>query len=456
MRDLAFIGFIGALLSLGLRRPFIWVLAYAYVDIVSPHRLSYYLLNVVPLSMIVGALAVGGWLLFDRKQLRTAPRQWLIGLFVLWCGFTTLRADFPVEAAFKWDWAWKSMIWAAFLPFALRTRLRIESYLLFMVLGAAAIIVAGGIKTVLAGGGYGALNLMVDSNSGLYEGSTASTVAITIIPVILWLARHGTIFPKDWKVTVFSACLIFACLLIPVGTQARTGLVCIAVLMLLLLRNNKRRFLYLGFVGLALVASIPFLPQSFTSRMSTISTYQADNSAMTRIAVWGWTWNYVKENPLGGGFGAYRGNRIQVRMTSVSEGGGPVSTVSQDVVVDQARAYHSAYFEVLGEQGFFGLLLYLLIHAAGLWRMEAIRRRFRGDDSAENGWIAPLATALQHAHIIYLSGCLFLGIAYQPFIFMLLGVQIGLDLYLREWKRAPRRTFAKARPEPGSKPLAAG
>jgi hypothetical protein len=67
------------------------------------------------------------------------------------------------------------------------------------------IIIVGGIKTVgSGGGGYGELNLMVANNSGLYEGSTISTVAIAIIPLILWFTKYGTIFPPDWKVKVFA------------------------------------------------------------------------------------------------------------------------------------------------------------------------------------------------------------------------------------------------------------
>ena len=41
MRDLAFLGFLFALFGLGLRKPFLFVLAYVYIDIVSPQRLTY-------------------------------------------------------------------------------------------------------------------------------------------------------------------------------------------------------------------------------------------------------------------------------------------------------------------------------------------------------------------------------------------------------------------------------
>src|SRR4051812_31959800 len=438
VRDLFFVAYLLGLLALGCRRPFLFVLAYCYVDIVSPQQLSYFMLNRIPLSLIIASLAVGSWATADdKKGLRFTPRQMLLTLLLVYAGFTTLHADFPVDAAAKWSWVWKALVWAIFLPLALRTRLRVEAYLLFMTLSAAAIIIVGGIKTAASGGGYGALNLMVSSNSGLYEGSTISTVAIAIIPIILWLARHGTIYPADWRVKLFAANLVFACLLIPVGTEARTGLVCIGVLGVLMLRNVKRRLPYMAGVALAVAVAVPLLPQSYAERMSTIQNYQADNSASTRLAVWKWTWDYAKAHPLGGGFEAYRQNQLQVH-TVDAKGAGPVQEVDWRVQADRARAYHSSYFEMLGEQGFPGLGLFLLIHAIGLWRMEAVRRRYRKRDG-EEGWIAPLATALQGAQLIYLVGSLFVGIAFQPFVWMLIAVQIGFDaLVKRRYPLAPK------------------
>src|SRR3546814_16330237 len=77
---------------------------------------------------------------------------------------------------------------------SLRTKLRIESLVLVMLLSAAAIAIAGGIKTVAGGGGYGSLQLLLNENYGLYEGSIMSAVGISIIPLILWYRKHGTVF----------------------------------------------------------------------------------------------------------------------------------------------------------------------------------------------------------------------------------------------------------------------
>ena len=450
MRDLAFVAFILGLVALGLKRPFLFTLAYAYVDIVAPQRLSYFLLNSIPLSLIMAGLAVGAWFFADDKRHFTITgRQWLMLALLGYAGLTTLHADVPDEALLKWEWAWKAVAFAIFLPLALRTRLRVEAFLLFMTLSAAAIIIVGGIKTVLSGGGYGSLNLMVSNNSGLYEGSTISTFAIALIPIVLWFARHGTIFAPDWRVRAFCAGLIFACLLIPIGTEARTGLVCIAVLAVLMLRDVKRRLLYIAGAGMLGMMAIPLLPQGFTSRMETIQGYQADQSANTRLAVWAWTLDYVQSHPFGGGFEAYRQNRIQVQ-TVDAQVSGEVQLVNARTEADAGRAWHSAYFEMLGEQGWPGLLLFLLIHGTGLARMEMLRRRYRGreDDMA---WVSPLATALQHFQLIYLVGALFVAIAFQPFVWMALAVQIGFDRVVARRERDSLRVPAEA-----NSPLPAG
>ncbi|HEX4873429.1 MAG TPA: DUF5935 domain-containing protein, partial [Sphingorhabdus sp.] len=329
-----------------------------------------------------------------------------------------------------WGWVWKALVFAAFLPLLLKTRLRIEALALTLVLCASALIVTGGIKTAMGGGGYGSLVLLINDNSGLYEGSIISCVAIAIIPLIAWLAQHGTIFKPDWKVKAYAAALIFAALLIPVGTQARTGLVCIAVLALLFIRQTKRRFLYLSGAALVGLAAIPFLPSAFSDRMETIKDYKADESAATRVAVWKWTWEFVQEHPFGGGFDAYRINKIRYDLPVVDENGFDTGAIDRREIVDQGRAYHSSYFEMLGEQGFPGLIIWLLIHVGGVWRMEVIARMYKRRNRPDEAWVAPLATALQNAQIIYLVGSLFVGIAFQPFVYMLVAMQLGLDTYL--------------------------
>ncbi|GAA4048471.1 putative O-glycosylation ligase, exosortase A system-associated [Parerythrobacter jejuensis] len=432
MTDLFFLGFVGLFLAFGLKRPFLWVLTYLYIDVLAPQKIAFGFFSTIPISLVAFCAAFGGWLMTDsKKNLRFTLRQGLLLFLLVWCFYTLQGSAFPEPAGTKWDWVWKALFFAIFLPFTLTTRLRMEAAALVMVLSVGAIIISGGLKTVTGGGGYGVLSLFVNDNSGIYESSTLSTVAVGIIPLIIWFTRHGTIFVPDWRVKLFAYCLIFACLLIPVGTVARTGLVCIAVLMVLLLREVKNRAAFI-IAGAALgVMALPFVPPSYYERMSTIGSADGDESASTRIAVWEWTLDYVAENPSGGGFDAFRANKFTYRMP-VRTGEGNMTSVRYETVTDEARAYHSAFFEVLGEQGYPGFIAWIWLQALGIWQMEKIRRRWRKKTGDGEQWQAPLASALQYAHLIYLVGALFQGIAYQPFVMMLIGLQIALYSYCQQ------------------------
>ena len=70
------LGFIGLFLALGLKRPFFWVLAYIYIDVVAPQKIGWGLIQSLPVSLIAFAAAFAGWLFLDtqaRHALHAAP-----------------------------------------------------------------------------------------------------------------------------------------------------------------------------------------------------------------------------------------------------------------------------------------------------------------------------------------------------------------------------------------------
>ncbi|KPF94041.1 polymerase [Novosphingobium sp. AAP83] len=449
MLDLFLLSCVLAFIGAGFRKPFIFVLAYTYIDIVSPQKVSWGILSQIPISLIAFLCAFTAWFVAeDKNGTRFSLRQFLLLLMLVYCGLTTQAADFPLEAGEKWAWVWKALLFALFLPLTLRTRLRIEALTLVMVLSIGVIVIGGGIKTLAGGGGYGELRLLVDNNTGLYEGSIISAVAVAVIPLALWASRFGTIFPPEWRVKAFAWALCFACALMPIGTGARTGLVCVVVLAALVLRTAKRKALIISLMAAGALVAIPLLPAEFVARMGTINNHQSDQSASTRVAVWRWTLEFVKDRPFGGGFDAYRQNRISYDTVEAKSAGDNNTALEYKPVVDQARAYHSSYFEMLGEQGYPGLALWLALHLLGVWQMEVLRRRYRKETSEAFRWVSPLAEALQQAQIIYLVGSTFVGIAFQPFCYMLVGLQCGLWGYIKRVSTAKPVPFRKASTPP--------
>lgn len=457
MTEIFLLAFFAAILLLGLRRPFLWVLLYLYVDIVSPNKVGTQILTHIPMSLIAFGAVFAGWILFDttKKQARFGVRQGLIIALLCYCLMTTISADFPDTAWEKWAWVWKTLIFAAFLPMTITTRLRLESAVLFYILALGTIVINGGVKTVFGGGGYDTLRLLVDNNSGLYESSTIACAAITAIPLMWWLASYGTVFPRNWQTKAFALGYTFAAALIPIGTSARTGLLCLGVFAGLLILQMKNRLAYGFLMVTALLIAVPFLPASYTERMETIVNFQSDESASSRVAVWKWTVDYAIDNPKGGGFTAYQSNSFSYKTRTVTEGSSS-EIVTEQKVIDEARAYHSSYFEMLGEQGWIGLGLFLALHILGLSQMQKVKRRWKGRDAERERWVSPLALALQQAHLIYLVGATFVGIAFQPFIMLIIGLQIALWSYTKRLdkqahegdriKRRPAREPAPAMP----------
>ena len=123
------------------------------------------------------------------------------------------------------------------------------------------------------------------------------------------------------------------------------------------------------------------------------------------------------ENPTGGGFDAYRANKFTYRLP-VRTGEGNMSSVRYEEVTDEARAYHSAFFEVLGEQGYPGFAAWLWLHLLGLWQMEKIRRRWKNRTGDGEQWQGPLplthGPVVTASHIYGAAGGLLAALLLRP------------------------------------------
>ena len=82
------------------------------------------------------------------------------------------------------------------------------------------------------------------------------------------------------------------------GTFARTGLVSLLLLGILLLWQSKRRVLVGAFMLLTAACLLAVVGPEWQARMETIGT--SDASAASRIDAWTWALQYVQEHPFGG------------------------------------------------------------------------------------------------------------------------------------------------------------
>jgi putative inorganic carbon (hco3(-)) transporter len=156
---------------------------------------------------------------------------------------------------------------------------------------------------------------------------------------------------------------------------------------------------------------------AWNERVATIGDFQQENSAYTRILVWRWVLEFTATHPLGGGFQAYVTNHIEFPATE-----------TEPAMIEFARAYHSIYFEVLGEQGYPGLLMYLTITGLTFYKLNRTRKQARAYPELE--WITSLSGALQSGLAVFLSAGAFVGIAFQPMYWYFIAMSISLNAYM--------------------------
>ncbi len=424
----AFIGF----LAFGLVSPFFLSLGYVWVDTFYPQIVAPVLLGSMPVSFIMGAAAVGSYLLMDR---RSPPRLGLLfALYVMlavWITLTTTWAIVPDAAWVKWDVSFKTLVFAAFIPFVIRSRIQIEAFLQVLLFSTAAHLLPWGVKTLISGGGYDrSLGLLGSNQTPLSESSVVSAVCMMLVPLMIALSRHNRIIPPGRLPRLLFYGLTANFLIGSVGTFARTGLVGLAVMGSGMLWRSKRKagFAVAAVVALGLMFAVT--SDKWTERVSTIGDYQKESSALVRTLVWQWTWDFAKEHPFGGGFEVYITNRIVL----------PATSQDGEVTVQTGRAFHNIFFAVLGEHGYLGLAMYLSIMGLSFLGLQATRRTLRG--LPEHAWCYEMAGALQISLATLLACANFVDISFNGLLWEMLALSVCLREYARRVVKPATSTFA--------------
>jgi len=412
-------------LGLGITTPFVMTLGYVWVDTFQPQAVAYFILNELPVAFIMGA---GAFLTYFALDRRSPPPLTLASLcqvgLAIWMTITLSWAELPDRAWVKWDWAFKAMVFAAFVPLVIRSRVQIEAFVQTYVFSLAANFVPFGLKVLASGGGYGRNLGLQAGNSGLAEGGYLSTVCLMAVPLALFLGRHGKLIPRLPMMHLAYGGIAVLAIVTAIGTYERSALVGLVMLGLYMFLRSRRKFLFALIGGAAAIAVMVLAAKSWDARVSTISDYATEGSALTRLLMWKWTLGFVSEHPFGGSFDAYGISTIMMPPDALNPGG----------YVQTGRAYHSIYFEVLGDLGYPGLIMFLLVIVSSLWSLLRLSRKCR--KIPDLVWVADLSDAIQTGMLVFLTAGAFVGLAFQPPFWYFVAMGISLRAYLWHAERA--------------------
>jgi putative inorganic carbon (hco3(-)) transporter len=151
---------------------------------------------------------------------------------------------------------------------------------------------------------------------------------------------------------------------------------------------------------------------------------------MSRLHTWQMIWNLAKDNPIVGGGFDFNSPYLVQRYS-------PVEML--------AYSPHSVYFQVLGEHGFVGLALYLVLLGYSWRRAGQLTKQTKGVEGYE--WIAHLMPMIQVSIVGFAVGGAFLNLLHFDFSYYLLALIVLADLSTsqraRDQMAAKRVAFAR-------------
>jgi probable O-glycosylation ligase (exosortase A-associated) len=431
MRDGILLLILSTLLPCAIRFPFVGVYIWAWLGLMNPHRETYGFAHDMPLNMVVAIVTIGAWM-FGRgqKKMRMDALTLFLTIFAIWMSITTIAAPAPDFTVPLWSRNEKTMLLLGMIIALMTTRVRIHGLVWIIVISIGYYGVKGGIFAAATGGSHMVIG---PEGSMIGDNNAMALASVMTIPLFNYLRLHSERRIVRLALMGSSALILISIL----ASYSRGGLIALTAMMGFLWVGSRAKGVIAVAVAVGALLVFNFMPQQYLDRINTIQNAQEDESFRGRLSSWYVAWNVALDRPLGAGFDGPRQPAIW----------------NQYLPNEQSFVSHSIYFMVLGEHGFIGLGLYLIILFIA-WR-NFRRVLYLTRDAPKLLWARDLAFALQVSMIGFLIGGAALPVAYYDGFLSLLALGAALRKLVEEetavQNEGPRRAGVGI--SNGSRPL---
>lgn len=300
----------------------------------------------------------------------------------------------------------KAMLFVLLMPLVVTERYRVHAMVIMITAGLAFHGLVDGLKFFASGGRH-----IVTGLAKFGDNNHFAALLVMVLPLLIYLAQYSIGKIARYG-SIFVALAVIGAV---IGTHSRGGFVGLSVVGILLILASRRRLLAIFFVAAGTALAFNFAPESWTNRMETIDQAEQDSSFMGRVEAWHVSSAIAVGNPLlGGGFHAVQTPKVwsQYRFN-----GGLLAWVKDMPQSRYAPAAHSIYFEVLGDLGFSGLIIFMaiLLNALKIGKEIAAQANAYGSKFL---WATDLARALSLVIIAFLLTGFAVSIAYYEVIYI--------------------------------------
>ena len=408
MRDILLILIVFGTIPYILKKPYIGILVWSWLGYMNPHRLTWGIAYSLPFSQLISIVTLFSVLFSkEKKSFPVTPITIVLILFIIYMSVATMFAIYPEHAIRELMRIYKIQLVVFLTMMLIDTREKIEQLVWVIAVSIGFFGIKGGLFSLVTGGGFrvwGPPGSFIEGNNEL------GLALLMIIPLFFYLKD---LLKKKWQknlvyLTIF---LIFISVLSTYSRGAFLALAMMSFFLWLKLPNKIPVAIAILIFG---SISLSFMPDKFYDRMNTIETYEEDSSAMGRINAWSLAINIASDRVFAGGFNHWSAATFQ----------------EYAPVPDDVHDAHSIYFEVLGELGFLGLFLFLLLYILTWFKLNKIISKTK--KSIDLKWCNSLARLIQVSLVGYATGGAFLGLAYWDLPYHFIALTVILDRYIKE------------------------
>jgi|KBSSwiS6_1023812.scaffolds.fasta_scaffold09117_2 probable O-glycosylation ligase (exosortase A-associated) len=401
--------FVVALLATGsvlaLQGPFYALLLYLWIAYFRPEQWVWTdVFQTIPISFVAGAYLVVRSLASStsfRLDLRTA----LLLAILLLSAASTFNSEFLAYCQpFLWDFA-KALIVTYLIAILATDAARLRLVMLTIALSLAFEgAKQGWAQLILHPGGANTNELpFLGDNNGVAVGM------LMLVPLLVALARTASSRWERWMHRFLAIGVLYRAL----STYSRGGFLAATALAFMFLLRSPRRMRAFAGAALAACITLSVMPDQFWDRMKTIDVdegQERDYSSAGRLYFWGVALDVAKDYPIGVGVNGYP--KIYDRYDR------------SDGAFGRARSVHSAWFGIVAELGFIGLLLFAGVVFMA-WRSCVRARRL-----AAHGLVAKelgdFGAGLEMSLVVFAVGGSFVIFQYTEMLWHVVGLTMAL------------------------------
>lgn len=407
MRDVIITIMVFSTLPFILRNAWFGVLVWSWLSYMNPHRLAWGFAYTFPFAQVVAITLLLGLLANrERKNLPGNNMVFLWVAFLVWNVFVTFFAFYPDNAWPMLQNVLKIQLVTFVTLILMKDFERVNQLIWVIVFSIGFYSVKGGAFTLMTGGNF---HVFGPEGSYIMENNTLAVAILMIIPLMLYMYR----FPPHALVKKIMPLCILLSLASVVGSQSRGAIVAIvAVGGFFWLKSNAKAmtmvvFLFLGIFG------VMFMPEAWFERITSISDFQQDSSAMERLKAWEYSINMASDRITGGGMGSWSMENYNKYAPGATK----------------AFVAHSIYFGVLGDSGWLGLVIFVSIFVLMFRQLGKMIKQTKNDP--EMAAFNYLASMLQISLVAFLSGGVFLSLSYFDLAWHLMAITVAMTTLVK-------------------------